>query len=155
MIAPIILRLLAVRTAIHSSDPTLKGALVALFTQIEVAYAIIAATTPCLRPFMSALSTNYGAPASIKSNPNTTNAYSLNSISKWSRKNNTQNSKKGKQASMMSDAPVTRWDRSEHHASVVHGDSHSMSSHDSKRMIISKNTEWTVDYERQPSTGGI
>jgi hypothetical protein len=29
----------------------------------------------------------------------------------------------------------------------VSGDQHSMESHESKQMIISKNTEWHVDYE--------
>jgi hypothetical protein len=46
----------------------------------------------------------------------------------------------------LDDMPALRWDRSTHHASVVSGDQQSIQSHDSKQMIISKNTQWTVDY---------
>jgi hypothetical protein len=135
-----------------SSDPTIHGAVGAsVSTQIQLSYAIVAATTPCLRPFMSALSTNYGAPAQPKkSSPSQSgNEYSLNSISNTSRLGRIA---KGKQLSV----PTTRWDATEHHASVVSGDQFSIGSHDSKKMIISKNTEWAVEYEgeRARSTSG-
>lgn len=42
--------------------------------------------------------------------------------------------------------PVLRWDKSAHHASVMSSDQQSIQSHDSKQMIISKNTQWTVDF---------
>jgi hypothetical protein len=129
-----------------SPDPTLDGMLASVCTQIEISYAIIAATTPCLRPFMTALSTNYGAPAQTKGSPSAAgtarsgNDFSLASLAKVSRLGQEE---KGKSSS----APTTRWDQSEHHASVMSGDQHSMESHESKQMIISKNTEWTVEYE--------
>ncbi|KAH7369607.1 hypothetical protein BKA65DRAFT_416627 [Rhexocercosporidium sp. MPI-PUGE-AT-0058] len=147
MIAPIILRLDSIFSTVHSQDPTLEGTMSLVYTQIELSYAIIAATTPCLRPFMKALNTNYGAPASIKSSPNSTEAYSLNSVSKRGRATKTtQLSNPGKVNNGLDDMPALRWDRSTHHASVVSGDQQSIQSHDSKQMIISKNTQWTVDY---------
>ena len=139
-----------------SSDPTFDGVLASVCTQIEISYAIIAATTPCLRPFMTALSTNYGAPAQTKISPSAAGTarsgtdFSLSSLAKVSRLGQEE---KGKAS-----VPTTRWDQAEHHASVMSGDQHSMESHESKQMIISKNTEWTVEYEgparnSEPSDG--
>lgn len=147
VIAPTALRLYYLGKEFSSSDPTLDGVLASVCTQIEMNFAIIAATTPCLRPFMAALSTNYGAPAPTKTSPSGTgtarsnNEFSLSSFSKMSRLG--RSDEKGKQASM----PTTRWDQSKHHASVISGDQHSMESHESKQMIISKNTEWAVEFE--------
>jgi hypothetical protein len=147
VIAPTIVRLYYLQNEFSSSDPTLDGVLASVCTQIELSYAIIAATTPCLRPFMAALSTNYGAPAQAKSSPSATaasrsnNEYSLTSFSKISRLGRSE--ERGKQASL----PITRWDQSENITSVRSGDQHSMESHESKQMIISKNTEWAVEYE--------
>lgn len=64
VIAAAIVRLHYLSTQLFSSDPALEGGVLAqVFTQIEISYAIITTTTPCLRPFMSALNTNYGGPA--------------------------------------------------------------------------------------------
>jgi hypothetical protein len=144
VIVPTAVRLYYLSDEFSSSDPTLDGVLASVCTQIELSYAIIAATTPCLRPFMTALSTNYGAPAQTKGSPSAAgtkqsgNDFSLASLSKMSRLGHEE---KGKSA------PTTRWDQSEHHASVMSGAKHSMESHESKQMIISKNTEWAVEYE--------
>jgi hypothetical protein len=145
VIIPTAVRLYYLNKEFSSSDPTLDGVMASVCTQIEISYAIIAATTPCLRPFMTALSTNYGAPAQTKTSPSVAGTsrsgkdFSLASLSKMSR---LAQEEKGKTA-----APTTRWDQSEHHASVMSGDQHSLESHESKQMIISKNTEWTVEYE--------
>jgi hypothetical protein len=94
---------------------------------------------------MAALSTNYGAPAQTKTSPSGTKkstykeGYNLSSLSKSSRSGHLDKSKIS--------VPVRPWDRGNHHASVVPGDQHSMESHESKQMIISKNTEWQVDFE--------
>lgn len=139
------LRLSYLNAEFSSSDPTLHGVLASVCTQIQVSYAIIAATIPCLRPFMTALSTNYGAPAKAKSSPSvpgtvqSNNGYSLSSLSKKSR------SDKVTQVSV----PQTRWDQAENRTAVISTDQHSMESHESRQMIISKNTAWTVEYEGQ------
>lgn len=153
MIAIAALRLDAIQIGLHSTDQPLKGAIVAVYTQIEISYAIIAATTPCLRPFMKALSTNYGAPASTKSPPNASKAYSMNNLSKRSGTNGTQSSNIGTQSNVAHSKPALRWDKSEHQTNVMAGDRDSIASHDSKKLIISKNTEWAVNYEQEPRRG--
>lgn len=146
VIIPTAIRLYYLSEEFLSSDPTLDGVMASVCTQIEMSYAIIAATIPCLRPFMTALSTNYGAAPKAKSSPSAAgtarsgNDFSLASLSKASRLGPEE---KGKPTL----APTTRWDQSEHHVSVMSGDQHSMESHESKQMIISKNTEWAVEYE--------
>jgi hypothetical protein len=97
---------------------------------------------------MTALSTNYGAAAQNKTTPmpstagtgQSNNEYSLSSLSKKSRSGS--DAKK-----MQISVPTTRWDQAEHRSAVVSGDQHSMESHESRQMIISKNTEWAVEYE--------
>jgi hypothetical protein len=101
---------------------------------------------------MSALSTNYGAPAK----ENKATAYAVGTGSGQSGKLSSANNfslvsmptgsrlGKGKAAE-----PVTRWDRMEHQASVVSGDQQSVGSTDSKRQIITKHTDWAVEYDRQ------
>ena len=151
VIAPIALRLSYLNIEFHSSDPTLHGVLASVCTQIQLCYAIIAATTPCLKPFMTALSTNYGAPAPNKTTPmpsaagtgQSNNEYSLSSLSKKSKSAGSSASK------MQISVPTTRWDQAEYRSAVVPGDQHSMESHESRQMIISKNTEWAVEYEGQ------
>jgi hypothetical protein len=141
IIIPIVVRLYYLNIEFNSADPTLDGVVASVCTQIQLSYAVIAVTTPCLRPFMSALSTNYGAPAQTKSPQGSgkasANQYYLSKISKLS------NSRGKTQIS----APVTRWDTTEHQASVQVGDHQSIESHESKQMIISKNTEWAIEYE--------
>jgi hypothetical protein len=143
LIAPIILRLFFLNREFSSSDPTLNGVLASVWTQIQISYAIVAATIPCLRPFMNALSTNYGAPAQTKSPSGSKqqykNNYSLSSLSKGSRL--------GRIEKLKASAPLPSWDRTNHQTSVMSGDQHSMESHESKKMIISKKNEWTIDYE--------
>jgi hypothetical protein len=62
VLIPIILRLPYLAAELSSPDPTLDGVMTTLCTQIHISYAILSTTTPCLRPFMSALSTHYGGP---------------------------------------------------------------------------------------------
>jgi hypothetical protein len=94
---------------------------------------------------MAALSTNYGAPAQTRTSPAGSKKsqpgkeYKLSSLSKSSRSVKVDKSKLS--------TPVKPWDRGNTHTSVGSGDKHSMESHESKQMIISKNTEWQVDYE--------
>src|SRR5271169_6894881 len=99
------MRLYYLSLEFSSSDPTLDGVSASVCTQVEMNYAIIAATIPCLRPFMTALSTNYGAPAQAKSSPSGTgigtgtarseNDISLASLSKIPRSGRPE--EKGKQ----------------------------------------------------------
>ncbi|CZT10359.1 uncharacterized protein RAG0_14848 [Rhynchosporium agropyri] len=96
---------------------------------------------------MNALSTHYGTPASLKITPNDSNTYSLNSNSTRSKVPRTEVLKLGPVRNDQYDIPVLRWDKTTHHASVVGGDQQSKQSHESEQMIISKNTQWAVDFE--------
>ncbi|OAA67119.1 hypothetical protein SPI_01695 [Niveomyces insectorum RCEF 264] len=46
-------------------DPSLGGIPAAVCTQVELSYAVVAATLPCLKPFMAALNTQYGGGATF------------------------------------------------------------------------------------------
>ena len=121
--------------------------LAAVCAQIQLSYAIVATTTPCLRPFMFALSTNYGGPTHTRTPGNTvkkgTNDISLGSMSGESRIGRSE------KRETKTTQPTTRWDGAEYNVNVVSGDGTSLRSNDSRRMIISKNTEWTVNFESQ------
>lgn len=53
-------RLYYIRKSLYSEDQSLHGILASVCTQVELSYAVIATTMPCLKPFMSALNTQYG-----------------------------------------------------------------------------------------------
>ena len=116
-------------------------------TQIELCWAIIATTTPCLKPFMSALNTHYGGPTSLK-----TPAGSKASIGSSSGRS------KGVskiQAVEKKVDPQTRFDGAEYNVEVdSSGDIVSFESDEAKRMIISKDTTWAIDFEEQGGCPG-
>lgn len=93
---------------------------------------------------MVALSTNYGGPRRTTPSPvqsrKQSNAYniSLDALSTKSKVNKADGP-----------LPAIRWDEAEYQVNVAVGDHESMTSNDSRRMIISKNTEWVVDYENR------
>lgn len=123
--------------------------------QIQISYAIIAMTTPCLRPFMSALNTHYGGPKETRTPGGThasrtaksDNSYSLSSLSR-SRADRTEVTPDRRHDPEA--APATRWDRADYRVAVMSRnlsiDEGSTQSNDSQRMIISKNTEWQVEF---------
>ncbi|KAK3317954.1 hypothetical protein B0H66DRAFT_555879 [Apodospora peruviana] len=175
VIVPAILRISYLDTEISSSDPTLEGVMATVSMQIQISYAIIAMTTPCLRPFMSALNTHYGGPKEPRTSPSSTKAsktakstgYSLSSLSrsKADRPTTAPTTPKDDEEADHHRAPVTRWDGADYRVAVVSRnlsiDGGSTQSNDSQRMIISKNTEWQVDFGtdstqpvRPPQSGG-
>lgn len=150
IIVAIAFRLYYLHAELLSLDPTLKGSIASVCTQIQLSYAIVATTTPCLRPFMTALNTHYGAPAEYNSPPGTkksANSYVLSSLSKKSQKSRTLGEENGTQTTFPDVAPNTRWDGMKHQTSVIAGDSISLESHSSIQMIIQKNTEWDVEFD--------
>ena len=63
IIAPIAARLHYLSIVYKSDDPTLHAAYSTICKQTQVAFAMVAASVPCLRPFLTATATHYGAPA--------------------------------------------------------------------------------------------
>lgn len=93
---------------------------------------------------MSSLNTHYGAPAKPKSSTGTGSGGSnprtpLESLTKAGRSLGT---KKGEARGEM-------WDKPGNLTCVTRGEKNSIDSHDSKQMIITKDTEWVVEFERQ------
>lgn len=99
---------------------------------------------------MSALSTNYGAPAQLRTPSNTKrsdNSYALSSFSR-NRLEKVKTLKAGRGSGREEmHVPETRWDGVDHHASVIVGDGIDFGSRESIQMIIQKNTEWDVAFE--------
>ncbi|KAJ5584231.1 uncharacterized protein N7459_004031 [Penicillium hispanicum] len=55
-----LLHISTLRSALHDPDVTLAAVEPTLWLQVEVHYALVACSVFCLRPFMAAVSTNYG-----------------------------------------------------------------------------------------------
>jgi hypothetical protein len=117
------------------TNPTLLQAKYIAWTQTELAYSIIAATIPRLRPFIRNLSTNYGAPQA--------NGYRYGYGSHTGTSENQSGS-----FQMTSLRPKGKGDEYKFRiwsdGVPPKTDSASVGSSDSKRMIIKKNTEWEV-----------
>lgn len=142
VIAAAALRLHYQGLELASADPSLDGVLATVCAEIELCYAVVATTIPCLRPFMFALNTNYGGPTQARTSPGTTKPGYNISLGSMSTASKPAGAEKQDQAQ-----PATRWDGAAYNVNVETGDHDSMVSNDSRRMIISKNTEWEVDYE--------
>jgi len=154
VIAISILRLSYIGVQLTSSDPSIKGIIAAVCTQVEICYAIVATTTPCLKPFMAALNTNYGGTTTINTPSGTKVGYSGNDISLGSMSPPTRaRPEKDVDLEVSADVPPpqTRWDGAEYNVEVNSGDQDSVESNDSGKMIIAKNTSWTVGFEQRGS----
>ncbi|CAI7606956.1 unnamed protein product [Penicillium bialowiezense] len=55
-----IIHISALRTALQSKDTTLASVAPTVWMQVELHYALVACSVFCIRPFMAAVSTNYG-----------------------------------------------------------------------------------------------
>ncbi|KFY42604.1 hypothetical protein V495_04422 [Pseudogymnoascus sp. VKM F-4514 (FW-929)] len=181
IIAPAALRLYYLDIQLSSSDPTLSGTLASVCAQIEISYAIISATIPCLRPFMSSLNTHYGAPHSRlplvphlhpsirrhlrrrRSSPRLDRHPRLLSRppqlpGSGGSKSNPPTpleslSKEGRPLGTKKRATLGEmWDKPGNLTRVTRGEKHSIDSHDSKQMIITMDTEWAVEFEGQSGT---
>ncbi|CAK7200080.1 hypothetical protein SEUCBS139899_002769 [Sporothrix eucalyptigena] len=71
------IRLYYLHQSLYSDDESLHGILASVCTQIELSYAVIATTMPCLKPFMSALNTGYGGGATFVLSQTTPNSSAL------------------------------------------------------------------------------
>jgi len=150
VIAFAVLRLRYIGIRINSPNPTLEGTIALIWTQVELDYSVMACTIPCLKPFMIAVSTNYGSIAPTKSTINGSNglsgdrskgSFALTSVSRSKTK-----------SPMSTDLGESRlrMDKVFNSTSVTYNgqpDQHSVGSSDSTRMIIKKETEWSIERE--------
>lgn len=156
---PIAFRLHYLKKEIFSDDQTFVGTWTAICTQVDISYAIIAATIPCLRPFMTATVTTiaptdgtrkgsrYVKGTREKSGSNGNN-YGLQSI--IPRFNRTK--KAEKQVSTSTTTQEIYGTNNDHNVFVISpGDQHSVESQDSRQMIIRRDVEWAVTDE-EPGT---
>lgn len=142
-----------VKQTVYSGDPTLLGAYVAVWTQVELDYSIMAGTLSCLGPFMSPFSTSlqekrspYGTAASRRY---TSNAYGLHSVASTN-----DQPAKGIEGAKPPAGHVTpiderklRPDVFSHRTTISHGEMLHRPSTDSTQMIITKNVEWSVNID--------
>lgn len=150
VIAFAVLRLRYIGIRINSPNPTLEGTIALIWTQVELDYSVMACTIPCLKPFMIAVSTNYGSIAPTKSTINGSNglsgdrskgSFALTSVSRSKDK-----------SPMPTDLGESRlrMDKVFNLTSVTYNgqpDQHSVGSSDSTKMIIKKETEWSIERE--------
>ena len=134
IIAAAALRLYYQGIELASASPSIEGVLATVCAEIELCYGVVATIIPCLRPFMFALSTNYGGPTHMTTSAGNTMQpgynISLGSLSTSSRLDKAE--RKGHSV------PPTRWDGAGYNVKVETGDQHSFTSNDSRREIIMK-----------------
>lgn len=148
-------RLHYLTSALYSNDPTLLGAFVAVWTQIQLDYSIMAGTLPCLGPFMAPFTTSYQETRTPHAfSEHSIDSHKLHSISLAS--NHQPNNKPlgiGDRTSVREyiqlDERILRPDQFSHAATVSHGrtprnDQQSVRSIDSQQMIIRKDMEWSI-----------
>jgi hypothetical protein len=157
--------------AFYTTDPTFDGVFFSAWTQVELAFSVITATTPCLKPFMSAISTNWGEqPKTEFTNSGASGSYGLRDL--FGRSNKTMSQNTVRQATSVAeeqesqdavDLPyepvygnkmnhrMLRGDSVSHTASIIHGftlgdDGVSTRSNDSQQMIIRKERTYSVEH---------
>ncbi|MCJ1485909.1 hypothetical protein MMC06_006084, partial [Schaereria dolodes] len=174
IIIVIVFRIHTFNRALHANNLVLAQAPYVIWTQVEVAYAVMSATLICLRSLVSSLNTNYGA----FDRNTTTNAYGSYGSGKFNSKKSrkqsdtelasipTQNREPGSEPQLFTGpssdyvvhasngrptAETAKPDkRITGMGQAVHQDSNSIESNDSRQRIIKK-VEWRVDYDGQPS----
>ena len=174
LIAFIILRLHYLGRGIHSPNPTLDLVGAVVWGEIELHYSVLAVTIPCLRPFMMAVSTDYGAteprPAlgsrAYGSSGGSANklgsSYVLNSMgsgqrSRMNSENNPSMFHKARMGAsrLTSNDSIFRTHRSQNKSVIAsqegNHDSGSIESNDSRRMIIKKEIDFKVERDAAPA----
>ncbi|MCJ1396697.1 hypothetical protein MMC18_009589 [Xylographa bjoerkii] len=161
LIIPIAFRLHYINPSIWLANPPLDLSTTVLLTQVEMNYGIIATTIPCLRPFMRATTTNFGAAAHTQT-PDATNAfksqehYSLSSMPSNLKHKLSQSGSIEKRSVGVEEGPIDiqKMYTSEafgNGATVtqcgrnVRADQQSMESFGSEQIIIRKGVDMTVE----------
>jgi hypothetical protein len=155
VIAAAIARVHYIAIQLRSSDPTFDAIPAAISTQVLMNYSLIAATIPCLKPFVISFNTGWG-----QGNHGKGSSYVLNSLTK----RNGGDSGAPKSQTLASHHSQTgnnlrlRPDVHEHNWTIAHDDKEtqsgrgeeadgSVASKESQQMIIRRTAGWSVKYE--------
>lgn len=172
MLPPIIVRLIYVLKSVNASDSTLKLENVVIATQLEIVVAIVAATIPCLRPFMNATNTSF----LTQMDTVVSSGYGKNAYGSGEKRSKTpqgsalrslrlgrSNNKSGTEMSQDEIALEPMNGGGEEIGKALGGgeghnerqeDQQSHGSHDSQSRIIRRDVEWNVRYEPMSDTPG-
>ena len=119
-----------------------------------MAYALVACTIPCLKPFMAVCNTGFGGTVSPKSKLSVGDSYGLSSIQKSRRDQRgwlSANAEPLMKHDPTHGQQMLRHDIVEHTTSIEHarpGEAQSLASNDSMQMIIRHEVEFDVRSER-------
>jgi hypothetical protein len=157
--------------AFFTTDPTFDGVFFSVWTQVELTFSVITATTPCLKPFMSTIGTNWGEkPKTEFTSSSVSGSYGLRDL--FGRSNNTMSQNTVRQPTSGVEEQESRdagdlpyepvhgnkmnhrtlpGDSVSHTVSVIHGftlgdDGVSTRSNDSQQMIIRKERTFSVEH---------
>ena len=156
VIAASVVRLHYVKRAVYSSDPTLVGALVAVWTQVELDYSIMAGTISCLGPFMSPFSISLQEKRSPYATARSASiAYDLQPVvsTNYQPDKGIEGVHTSAGAGPVVDERTLRQDRFSHKTTISHGVRSHRPSTDSCQMIITKDMEWSVTIDRDRLVG--
>ena len=149
-----------------AADPSFQMAFAVVCAQIEMDYGAMAATIPCLGPFLKACRTR----AQVDGRQRPARSFGLNTLgdpmSKLSSKGSkalhsglSSGTRGAKRATL--DQQIFRPDYVDAVATATQdqrnegADQQSIESHDSRRMIIKKKTEYHVQYESTKADGEV
>ena len=160
---PAILHIVYLRPETIAADPSFQISFAVICAQIEMDSSAMAATIPCLGPFLKACRTHNGVDGRLRPG----RSFGLNTLgdplskvgSKALQSETTSSGARGIRRTI--DQQMFRPDYVDTASTVTPEarmekmDQHSIESHDSRRMIIKKKTEWRVQYESTKPDGGI
>ncbi|MCJ1382506.1 hypothetical protein MMC17_005619 [Xylographa soralifera] len=165
IIAPAILHILYLRPDTIAADPSFQMAFAVVCAQIEMDYGAMAATIPCLGPFLKACRTH----TEIDGRQRPGRSFGLNTLGDPMSKMTSKGSKalhsglssgaRGNRRTL--DQQIFRPDYVDAASTATpekrmeKTDQQSIESHDSRRMIIKKKTEYHVQYESTKPGGEI
>ncbi|KAL2004969.1 hypothetical protein VTN00DRAFT_2819 [Thermoascus crustaceus] len=145
-----IARVIYLKSALQSPDPPLNGVDASISTEVLLQYSLMAATIPCMKPFVIAFNTGWGL--GTKGNRNSHLRQSDNTGKEGSSSNRSSNPVPSTTIS-----PAFRTDFHQHQTCVANATAtvvnerpdsiDSIDSHESQRMIIRETREWAVEHE--------
>jgi len=143
VIACSVVRVTYLNGSLRSPDPTLKGVNAALCTQVLFHYSLMAATIPCLKPFVISFDTGWGQGREAKGSTYLHHSGVGHSASKLNALNALNAMTSGSKefpSHHVSNAVHQSKDRKDDAAN-------SIDSHESQRMIIRETRGWAVEHE--------